>query len=119
MLCSRLLLIISLLLYSRSFLCWRNLKQNLLDNSNLEQNKTNDDSTSYIDYTILSNLDIKSLESTDLKTEGCILLEGESKIVLKDQFTPEKLSNQILCASAKYSNDLNKTGYSNKIYHFF
>jgi len=74
------------------------------------KNKANDDSKSYIDYNILSNLDLKSLESTDLKNEGSILLEDVSKIVLKNQFTPEKQSNQILCASAKYSNDLNKTG---------
>ena len=96
-----------------------NLQNNKLS-SKFEKKTLDIEEIPYLDFNILSKLDTNSINSSNLMDEASILLEDNIKIILNDKFSPDIQSNQILCASAKYTDDLNKTGflyiYITKIY---
>lgn len=66
-----------------------------------------------IDYTRISKLDTNNLQVPDLlSNEGSVYLEDNTKIIITNNFSlePNNEEKRILCATAKYSIELNQTG---------
>lgn len=85
-----------------------------LQKSELKFNKekSQNDWLDSIDFSRVSKLDINSLQVPDLTNEGSVFLEDNAKIIITNNFTLESgdEEKQILCATAKYSIELNQTG---------
>jgi hypothetical protein len=102
-------LVILLVLQFGSYSCIRYFLHNILSHS--QKSKVQALNSEYLDYNSITNLDTKVIESLDLNDEGSFILEDGAKIIISDKFSAELQKNQVLCASAKFLNELNTTGY--------
>jgi len=95
---------------TESYLCNKHFLKHKEFSSNHIRKKLTNKERVFIDYNIISNLDLNSLYSGSLKDKGSVFLEDGKKILMKNDIATKAEKNQILCASATFTNELNKTG---------
>lgn len=95
---------------AESYLCVKYFLQNSASSSIHMKKKITHTESIFIDYNIISNLDLTSLKTVSLKDKGSIFLEDGKKILINNDLSVKTQSNQIQCASATFTNELNKTG---------